>query len=138
MQADLFGTLVSNIFFVGYCSRTNLKTALYLLTTRVHNPDEDDYKKLVHTILYIRATRGMEITLEAESMNSMQWCINATYSVHPDFKGHSRGMILLGKGVSASKLINHKINLKSSTESETIGVDNRIPGILWTLWFLGG
>ena len=67
-QADLFQTLVAKILFVRCRSRPDLKMALAFLTTRVLNPDEDDYKKLARTIPYIRKTQVMELNLEAESM----------------------------------------------------------------------
>ena len=34
-------------------------------------------------------------------------------------------------------MIRHRINLRSSTDSETIWVDDHMPGVLWTLSFLG-
>ena len=37
-----------------------------------------------------------------------------------------------------SKLIMHRINFRSSTELEIIGVDDHMPSVLWTLRFLGG
>ena len=45
--------------------------------------------------------------------------------------------MLLGKGAATRKLSSHRINLTSSTKSDIIGVDNRIPDVLWTLNFLG-
>ena len=70
-QDDLFRSLVANIFFVRCRSRPDLKTALAFLTTRVRNTDSDVHKKLACTIHYIRVTRVMEPTLEAESMDNI-------------------------------------------------------------------
>ena len=58
--------------------------------------------------------------------------------MHPDLKGHSGDMMLLGKGAAARKSSKHRINLRSSTESEIIGVDNHMIEFLWTLWLRGG
>ena len=71
--------------------------ALALLVMQVRNPDGDEYKNLARTIHYIRATRGMELTLEAESMDTIRWWIDMSYVVHPDLKGHSGGMVPLRK-----------------------------------------
>ena len=71
-------------------------------------------------------------------MYTIRWWINAEYGVHPDLKGHSGGTMSLGKGAAASKSIRHRIKSRSFTESEIIGVDNTIPGVIWTLRFLGG
>ena len=79
----------------------------------------------------------MELTLEAEEMDAIQWWIDAIYGMHPDLKGHSGGMMPLGKGAEASKLRQHMINLRSSTDSEIIRVDDHMTGALCTLRFLG-
>ena len=46
--------------------------------------------------------------------------------------------MLIGKDAASSKLIRHRINLRSSAESEIIGVENNMPGVIWTLCFFGG
>ena len=71
VQSNLFQNCLENILFVSCRSRSDLKTVPSFLTTRVLNTDEDNYKKLSCTILYIRGTQGMELTLEAESMDAI-------------------------------------------------------------------
>ena len=78
------------------------------------------------------------MTLGAESMDAIRWCIDAAYGVHLDLKGHSRGMMSLGKGATDRKSSNNSINSRSSTQLVIIGVDDHMPGVLWTLRFLGG
>ena len=80
----------------------------------------------------------MELTLEAESMDSILWQISAVYGIHPYLKGRSSGMMLFLNGPVASKSSKHRINSRSSTQSEIIGVDDRIPGVLWMFHFLSG
>ena len=135
-QADLFRTMIAKILFVACRTRPDLKLALSFLTTRVKNPDLDDYRKLVRLVRYIRATRHLKLTLEASSMDSIKWWIDAAYGVHMDMRGHSGGMMSMGKGAMASKSNKHKINSRSSTEAEIVGVDDHMSGVLWTLRFL--
>ena len=45
--------------------------ALDFLAKRVHNTDGDDYKNLACTIHYIRGIRGIKLTLEADSMDTI-------------------------------------------------------------------
>ena len=56
LQAELFRTLMAKILFVRCQSRHDLNMTLAFLAMRVWNPDEDDYRELVRTIYYIRAT----------------------------------------------------------------------------------
>ena len=129
---------MAKILFMSCQSRPDLRTALVFLTMRFNNPDGDDYKKLAGTIRYIRVIQGMVITLYAESMDTIRWWIGTTYGVHLDLKGHSGGIMLLRNGNVDSKSIMHRINFRSSTELEIIGVDDHMPSVLWTLRFLGG
>ena len=62
-EADLCRTLIAKILFVACRTRPDLKLALSFLTTRVKNPDLDDYRKLVRLVRYIRATRNLKLTL---------------------------------------------------------------------------
>ena len=69
VQDNLFQTLVAKILFVSCWSRPELNIALAFLTTQVCNPDKDERRKLAFTILYIQAKRGMDLTLEVDSMD---------------------------------------------------------------------
>ena len=64
--------------------------------------------------------------------------IGAAYVVRSYLKGHFVGMMLFIKGAADSKLMNHSINSRRSTELEIIGVDDHIPGVIWMLRFLRG
>ena len=51
-------------------------------------------------------------------------------------KGHTKGMLSLGKGAVYYTSQKQKLNTKSSTESELVGVDGLMPQILCTRLFL--
>ena len=80
----------------------------------------------------------MELTLEAKSMDAIIWWIDASYGVHQDSKVHFVEIMMFGKGTAYSKSSKHRINSRRSTESIIIGVDDHMPGILWTLRLLWG
>ena len=83
---DFFRTLAAKIFFVRCWSRPDLKTALAFLTTQVQNPDRYGYQNLTCTMRHIRETQGMELNLEAETVDTTQWWIEAAYGMYPDLK----------------------------------------------------
>ena len=62
---------MENVFFISCWSRPDLKTALDLLAMLVRNPGRDGNKKLARAVCYIRAARGMDINLWAESMDTL-------------------------------------------------------------------
>ena len=75
-NTELFHKLVAQLLFVGQHGRPNLRTAISFLTKRVQMPDEDDYKKLVRTIKYIRRTEFLHLTVEATYLDQNHWFID--------------------------------------------------------------
>ena len=53
-----------------------------------------------------------------------------------DLKGHTRMMMTLGKGAIMSFSHGQKLNVKSSTECEIVGVDDTIPQMMWSRYFV--
>ena len=51
-------------------------------------------------------------------------------------KSHTGGAFSLGKGILYGTSTRQKINTKSSTEAELVGVNEVLPQILWTRYFL--
>eukprot|EP00957_Ditylum_brightwellii_P108425 8271124-Ditylum_brightwellii.AAC.2 len=51
-------------------------------------------------------------------------------------RGHIGVTMSLGEGLVFSSSINQKLNTKSSTEIELIAVNNTMPHILWTTYFI--
>ena len=72
----------------------------------------------------------------ANSLNELFTWIDASYAVHMNMRGHTGGAISMGYGVLHARAGKQKINTKSSTESEMVGVSEHIPYNLWILMFL--
>ena len=104
--------------------------------TRVKCPDVDDYKKLERVIKYLCGTPDLALTLEADDMHVVKWWVDASFAVHTDMKSHTGGTMSLGKGSVYSASTWQKLNTKSLTESKLVGVDDVMPLILWTRYFL--
>jgi hypothetical protein len=69
-------------------------------------------------------------------MRLIKWFIDASYAVHPDMKNHTGGYMMLGKGIAYGASTKQKLNSKSSTESELVGISDVMPQVLWTRYFL--
>ena len=87
---------------------------------------------------YLRATKELCLTLEAESLQVIRWWVDASFAVHQDMRSHTGGAMSLGRGAIYSTSTRHKLNTKSSTEAELVGVDDVMPMILWTRQFMEG
>ena len=106
------------------------------MTTTVREPDEDDCSKLKHLIKYVRGTKVMPLILGANGTGMLKWYIDGSYVVHPNMRGHSGGGHTMGRGFPVTASKKQKLNTRSSTESEVVGVDDFMPGILWTRNFM--
>jgi hypothetical protein len=108
------------------------------LCTQVQSPDVDDYKKLMRVVKYLRGCPQLSLTLEADQAMVINWYVDASYAVHEDMKGHTGVVMTMGKGAAYSSSSKQKINTRSSTETELVGVNNVLGQVLWTQYFLEG
>ena len=135
-KASTFHTITAKGLFACKRARGDIQTAIAFLTTRVLEPDLDDWKKLKRLIQYLYGTKDMILTLSADNMSIFKWYIDAAHTVHPDMKGHTGAVLIMGTGSIYNTSIKQKINTRSSTESELVGVDDVIPQVLWTRYFI--
>ena len=66
----------------------------------------------------------------------IQTWIDASYAIYRDMKRHTGGVISFGTGAAMHNCSIQKINTKSSTESEVVGVSNFLPYTMWASYFL--
>jgi hypothetical protein len=85
---------------------------------------------------YLRGTSKLPLVLESDGMNVVKWWVDASYAVHPDMKGHTGGALSLGKGIIYGTSTKQKLVTKSSTEAELVGVNDVLPQVIWTRYFL--
>jgi hypothetical protein len=98
-KAQFFHTYVAKILFLCKRARPELQTAVAFFSTRVKSCDEDDYKKLIRMLQFLRATRGDFLTLSADSLHNVRWWVDASYAVHPNMSSHTGCAMSLDRGV---------------------------------------
>ena len=108
-----------------------MQTLVSFLTKQVRRHDEDDWGKLKQGIMYLKGTMHMKLNITVDSLSTIEWYVDASYGVHSDCKGHTGMMMTLGVGASMVMSKAHKLNMKSSTEAELLGVYNALPDLLW-------
>jgi hypothetical protein len=135
-QAASFHRTTAKLVFVQARARRDIQTSTAFLTTRVKQPDEDDWGKLKRVLQYLKGTLHMPLVLSADSMTLPKWWVDASHGVHMDCKGQSGAMVSFGKGAPISFSRKQKLNTRSSTESELVGVDDAMPTVTWTRYFL--
>ena len=119
-----------------YIYQSALLTAVAFLCTRVQSPDTDDWKKLGSCLQYLQDSAELKYTLSANGTWIIRWWIDASYGVHPDLKSHTGATMSMGQGCLYSMSKRQKLNTRSSTEAELVGVNDAMGIVLWTRLFL--
>jgi len=131
-----FHTIVAKTLYVTKRARPDTCLAIAFLTTRVRAPDTDDWDKLCHLMEYLRGDRDRPLILGADNDGLLMWYVDASFAVHPNMRGHTGGGLTMGRGFPITVSTKQKLNTRSSTESELVGVDDMMPIICWTRCFL--
>jgi hypothetical protein len=135
--AAAFHTIAAKTLYVTKRARPDISLAIAFLTTRVRSPNIEDWEKLRHLMEYLRGDKERLLILGANNEGILMWYVNALFAVHPNMRGHTGGGMSMGRGFPISVSTKQKLNTKKSlTESELVGVDNMMPIILWTCYFL--
>ena len=135
-RKTVFHRLVAKLLFVSKRGRPDIQVAIAFLTTRVTEPDEDDWQRLKRLMYYISSTIDIRLALSVDGFNSIKWWVDASYAVHPTIRSHTGGTMTLGQGSIYSASTKQKITSKSLTEAELIGLNDIAEQILWTRNFL--
>ncbi len=136
VKATAFHNIVAKALYITKRARPDISVAIAFLTTRVREPDQNDWDKLSHLMKYLRGTRELPLILGADGTGIVKWYVDSSFAVHPNMRSHTGGAITLGRGCPIVTSTKQKLNTRSSTESELVGVDDLMPSILWTRQFL--
>jgi hypothetical protein len=135
-RGQAFHHATAQLLFASSRARKDIQCAVAFLTTRVKTPDEDDWGKLKRLLRYIRGTIYMPLILKADWLNIVKWWVGASFATHKYCRGHTGGTMSLGRGSIIGISKKQKINTRSSTEAELVGVDDVAPQMLWTRYFM--
>ena len=102
----------------------------------MQNPNHDDWKKLGRCLRFLRDTIDDVLTLEADRTNVVKWWVDASFAVHPNMRSHTSATMSMGNGNPINISSKQKINTRSSTEAELVGVNDAMYLILWVRHFL--
>jgi len=121
-KAVVFHNLTAKVLFATKRARPDTCTSVAFLTTRVREPDKDDWRKLCHLMKYLRATWDLPLILSADGTGIVKWWIDTSFAVYPNMRGHTGGGTSLGRGFPIVSSTKQKLNTHSSTEAELVGV----------------
>ena len=102
--------MVAQLLLICKRDRSDTKPLLSFLTTIVKDPDDDDWGKLKHGLMYLKGTLYMKIYIKADSLSMIRWWVDASYGVHWYWKGHTGTGATMSMGKGALVNITRNIN----------------------------
>jgi hypothetical protein len=123
-ESDFFHRTTARLLFAAKRARPDLQVAVAYLCTRVKNPNQSVYRKLARVIKYLRLTIFIPLILGWDGTGHLTWSVDTLFAVHKDTRSHTGAVLSLGQGTLMSMTLKQKINTKSSTEAELVGVDD--------------
>jgi hypothetical protein len=85
---------------------------------------------------YLQVDRLCPLILSAYGSGVLMRYVDASFAVHPNMRSHTGGGLTMGTGFLIVSSTKQKVNTRSSTESELVGVDDMMPIIVWICLFL--
>jgi hypothetical protein len=119
VQADTFHTLTAKLLFLCKRARPDLQQAVGFLTTRVKQPDVEDWKKLMRVLKYLHGTKGLCLTLEADDTKIVKWWVDAAFAVHSDMRSQTGATMSLGRGSVYSSSLRQKFTLEAQLKQNS-------------------
>jgi hypothetical protein len=128
--------MVMRLFYLAKRVRPDILLATTFLSTRISKPSNQDRQKLDRIIAYINGTKELCLNFDCSKGLDVIAYVDASFGVHKEFKSHTGSIINLGNNPIHVKSSKQKLNTKSSTEAELVGVSDSLPQIIWVNSFL--
>ena len=135
-QSDIFHRFVAKLLFACKRARPDMQTATAILCTRVQEPNQDDWAKLCQCMKFLHQTAQDKLIINVDDLRVLKWWVDASFAVHPDFRSHTGAVMSFGRGAPITISSKQKLNTRSSTDAELVGVDDAMALVLWTKLFL--
>ena len=135
-RSEIFHSVVAKLLYIFKRARPDIEPTISYLITRVSTSNVDDWEKLKRVLTYLKGSINEIRIIGVRSLKEIFTWIDAAFAVHDNMRGHTGGSISMGYGIIHGRSGKHKINTKSSTESELVGLSEYLPYTIWLLMFL--
>ena len=71
----------------------------------------------------------------ADNLRELHVWVDASHAVHENMRGHTGGTMSMGTGTLHNESSKQKLNTRSTTESEVVGVSEYLPYDIWQVNF---
>jgi len=107
-RAGVFHATVAKLLFVAKRARPDILLAISFLTTRVKQPDTDDWNKRI--LSYLNGTMEYCLTITCTDITKLVWYIDGSYASHEDMRGQSGAVLVTGDCTVLFRSNKQKVN----------------------------
>lgn len=138
-KREIFHSVIAKCIFICTRSGTDGIPTVGVLVGRVREINQSDCEKGRRLVRYFSCTKDLHLVLHYDGLKICNWCVDAAFAVHLDFKSHSGGLVMMSDlgGGMASGSTKQKLNTHLSTEAELVSSDNFLTNIIWCKNVLG-
>ena len=135
-KASIFHSIAAKMLFITKRGRPDLEPTVQFMCTRVTKSTEQDWIKMRRLMLFLKNIINERRYIAIKDKGAMFTWVDAAYAVYEDMRSQTGDAISFGLGVVHCKSLRQKLNTKSSTESEVVGVSDYLPYNIWMTLFL--
>jgi hypothetical protein len=117
-----FHSVVAKLLYLGKHGRPDILMSAQFLCTRVQAPTKQDITKLERVLGYLKFTKGWTRSFDRSDFDRVTTYIDASFATHPDGKGQSACVVMLGNTLVHEVCCKQKIVTKNSTEAELVAL----------------
>lgn len=139
-KRELFHCVVAQNLFMSKRGKQDTQPTIAVLCAQVQKPKEKDWSQLVRHVKWLYETKDDVMTFDAsKGLNNFEWCVDASFAVHPDFRTHTCGSRRFsgGRGCPINASTKQKSNTDSCTTVELVAVGQFLPLVMWVPLLLG-
>jgi hypothetical protein len=89
---------VVQLLFASTRARKDEQTTIAFLRMQEQNPDEDECGKWGRLMRYSKGIINLPLILRADSLNAINWWVDASFTTQNEYRGHKSGTMSLGEG----------------------------------------
>jgi hypothetical protein len=124
-KAKNFHTFVMKGMFLCKRARQDLLPGIVFLTTRVKNPNHQDWMKLIKIMNYLKATKNDIVRMSADNSQTIKWYVDSSFAVHKDMRSHTGAIMTLGTGAIVSNSTKQKVNASVGRSSRLQSISHQ-------------
>jgi hypothetical protein len=136
LRAKLHSGVASALYISKRAPRPDVLLPVNFLATRVTKSCEDDLRKFLKVLKYLKGTETLAMRLFVGDDRTLCLYVDASYGVHDKGQSHTGSVLKYGQATIQVKSSKQKIVAKSSCEAELIGATDEAGQLLHTAEFL--